>query len=556
MTKRIFRSIFITALAAMTLVGALLAFSQYKAYDDKVSGEIRAEAGYILQALSREQNEADYFQGLVSANRVTLISPDGSVLYDSVSKPAVMENHRGRPEVESALASGEGVSRRVSDTISQEAVYYAVKTPDGNVLRVSYTQSSVWGMFKKTLGALVLTFGVAAIMAYKASELLAKRIVEPINRLNLDDPLDNDAYDELSPLLVRMVNQNREINDKFMQLGEKQREFEALSDNMREGLVLLDAGGNVVSINTAACGIFGVDVSECGGCGYLVVSRSNEFERVVSDALEGERAEAEAEYNNRFYQLIASPVNRGAIRCGALVLALDVTEKHSAERERREFTANVTHELKTPLTSISGYAEIIKDGVARPEDIKSFAGRIYDEANRLVALVEDILRLSQLDERTGLPPFVKTDLMSAAREVCGRLAAAARDNCVKLDCSGESVFIEAIPKALDELIANLIDNAIKYNKPNGEVRVRVSGEGGSAVLSVEDSGIGIPDAHRERVFERFYRVDKSHSKQTGGTGLGLAIVKHAAAVHGAELSLTSEPEKGTTVTVRFDALPA
>ncbi len=551
MTKRIFRIIFVSALCAAVLASGFIMLTLYQSYTRQLEDRLKVEAGYLMYAMAREKDEAAYFNGFYSDNRVTLVAPDGAVLYDSTADAAHMENHLNRPEIQAALTGGSGQTHRYSDTLSQETVYFAVRTDDGNVLRLSSSQSSVLGLLVRLLPLFLLILLGVSVVSLLLARVMAGRIVSPINHLNLDQPLENDVYDELSPLLSRMQRQKEELEKRLQELTENRREFAAVTAHMREGMVLLSGSGDVLSINESAAEIFGVSPKAYVGRPILSVNRSVALESVVERSLRGESAEAELKMGERTYQLIGNPVEPSGGARGTVILALDVTDRESAERSRREFTANVSHELKTPLTSITGYAEIMKNGTARPDDMRDFAARIYDEANRLIALVEDVMKLSRLDEKARLPEKGKVDLMALSEGVARRLMPLAERREVSITASGERAEISGYEKILEEMIYNLCDNAIKYNVKGGSVAVIVKKEGGGAILTVRDTGIGIPPEHHARVFERFYRVDHSHARETGGTGLGLSIVKHSAAVHGATVSLDSQVGKGTSIIISF-----
>ena len=551
MTKRIFRGIVLFALAAAILISALVTLTLYETTESNLMEALHAEAGYILHALTREPDDTAYFAGFSSENRVTLIAPDGRVLYDSDADAQLLPNHLDRPEIAGALQTGHGESRRYSNTLSTKTLYYAEQTDDGNVLRVSNTLSSVWGLLARMIALLLLTLIVVAALSLILARRIAKRIVAPINALNLDAPLDNIVYDELSPLLLRMDRQNHEIASQMAALAAKQTELATIAENMREGLILLNADSTVLSMNRSAAAIFGVEASERTGRDMLTVSRDEALHDAVKRACAGTRTEAALERNSRYFQAFANPVIQNGSPAGAVLLLLDVTEQHAAEISRREFTANVSHELKTPLTSISGYAEIIRDGVAKPEDVKLFCARIYNEATRLIALINDILALSRLDEQKGLGERTKVALLPLVTDVAKRLEPNARDKNLTLRVSGAEESVWGYPSLLDEMAFNLADNAVKYTQPGGNVSIEIACEGERTVLRVTDSGIGIPQSDQAHVFERFYRVDKSHSKATGGTGLGLSIVKHCARIHNAAIRLKSQPGQGTCVEIVF-----
>ena len=555
MTKRIFRGIVLTAIAAVLITSALTGATLYAYNVQRITGEMRTEAGYLLHALSLTEDEAAFFQGFSSDNRVTLIDPDGTVLYDSGAKAETLTSHADRPEFQQALSEGSGSSDRYSSTLAETTHYYAVRTDGGNVLRIASPQSSIIGVFLRILPLLVIIFAAVALLSLGIARFVAKRIVAPVNELNLDEPLENDVYDELSPLLVRMERQREEIERQMRALSDKQSELNAITENMREGLVLLNPQGVILSMNGSAARIFEVDAGKHIGEDVLSVSRNPAVREAIHDARTGSNGETILENGGRYYQLLASPV-AGKDGCmGIVLLLLDTTEKYTAEISRREFSANVSHELKTPLTSISGFAEIIRDGLARPEDVKDFAGRICNEANRLIALIADIMELSRLDERKEIGDRERVGLRAVAEDVLSRLETPARDKDIRLSLAGPECEVSGYSLLLGEMVYNLVDNAIKYTGSGGHVEVCTAVKGDRAVLSVTDDGIGIPKEHQSRVFERFYRVDKSHSKATGGTGLGLSIVKHGAAIHEAEIELESAPDKGTCVRLIF-RLPA
>jgi two-component system phosphate regulon sensor histidine kinase PhoR len=551
MTNRIFRIIFVFALCAAVLASGFIMLTLYQSYTRQLETELKTEANYLLFAMSREKDEAGYFQGFKSYNRITLVAPDGTVLYDNTADIKTMENHLNRPEIQAALTSGSGEAYRYSDTLDQETLYFAIKTDDGNVLRVSNSQSSVLGLLLKLLPVLLAILLGVGVVSLLMARVMARRIVSPINTLNLDQPLENDVYDELSPLLSRMQRQKEELAKRMQELTENRREFAAVTAHMREGMVFLSGAGDILSINESAAVIFGVDPKAYIGRPILSINRSVALESVVERASRSESAEAELKMGDRYYQLIGNPVDPGDGARGMVILALDVTDRESAERSRREFTANVSHELKTPLTSITGYAEIMKNGTARPDDMRDFASRIYDEATRLIALVEDVMKLSRLDEKGKMPEKSRVDLLQLAEAVVTRLKPLAERRDVTLSASGEHLNVQGYEKILEEMIYNLCDNAIKYNVKGGSVEATIQRQDGKVSLTVKDTGIGIPPEHQARVFERFYRVDHSHARETGGTGLGLSIVKHSAQVHGATVSLSSQVGKGTSITITF-----
>ena len=548
MTKKIFRTILAVGIAVILLSTALFCTVLLRHYTTRVFDELEMEAA--LAARGVELEGADYLAGLDPQNRVTWISGDGSVLYDSRADAGAMENHLEREEVQEALSGQVGEAERYSDTLSTRTLYVALPLSDGSVLRVASDQSSVVSLVVELIPSLVLvlilTIALGALLAYR----LSRAIIRPILALDLSHPEDCDTYEELTPLLRRIHSQSETIQSQMEELERQRSEFTAITENMSEGFLLMDSRTNLLSCNSSALRLLDAPQAEVGES-VLHLNRTEAFRRVVDEALQGRHSEALLERGDKCYQLLANCVQREGQVVGAVLAILDVTERESREALRREFTANVSHELKTPLTSISGFAELMKTGTVPPETVPEFAGDIYREAQRLITLVEDIIHLSQLDE--DLVPLERgaVDLFAVARDVVQRLTPAAERAGVALTLTGGETTVEGVRQVLDEMVANLVDNAIKYNRPGGSVAVEVTVAEGKPRLTVRDTGIGIPAAHQERVFERFYRVDKSHSKEVGGTGLGLSIVKHAAAYHNASVSLESTEGVGTTVTVQW-----
>lgn len=551
MTKRIFRNILLTAVLALLLTSALLVGTLYNVYEARISAELRMEAEYIVRALDMTQDDLGYFADLSSTNRVTLIAPDGSVLYDSNADESRMDNHAQRPEVLSALTNGTGESTRYSDTLSEVTLYHARQTDEGNVLRIASTRSSVLGIFLSVAPQIIIMLLMVAALSLLIARYASRQIVQPINELNLDEPLENDVYDELAPLLTRMDKQHSQIRQQMHDLARAHADLNAIMENMREGLVLIDRENRILSMNGSAAAIFHANKTDFLGSDLLTICRDASVLEIVKAAQQGESGDVVLPRDSRTYRIFASPVLRGDKVRGVVLLALDISARYAAEASRREFTANVSHELKTPLTSISGYAEIIESGIAKQEDVPAFAGKIRAEAKRLVALVNDILELSRLDEKQGLGAKEHVALLPMLEGLAESFAPIASEKGVALSVEGHDATVEGYPVLLRELFHNLIDNAVKYTPRGGSVTVQLSQQDGRVCCTVQDSGIGIPEEHQAHVFERFYRVDKSHSRQTGGTGLGLAIVKHVAEVHQAEVKLESKPPEGTKVTVIF-----
>ena len=551
MTRRIFRNILLTAVLALLLTSALLVGTLYSVYEERISAELRTEAEYIVRALDVAQDDLDYFAGIVPTTRVTLISPDGAVLYDSQADESRMDSHAERPEVLEAVLSGTGESTRYSNTISQLTIYYARRTANGNVLRIASTRSSVLGVFLNVAPQIVVMLLTVTALSLLIAKYAARQIVQPINDLDLNTPLANEVYDELTPLLRRMDRQHTQIHQQMRDLARAHSDLNAIMQNMREGLILIDRESHILSINPSAMKIFGVQNTPAQDAPLAAICQEAAVIDIVRAAQEGTSGDTILTHGDRTYRVFASPVIRENKVRGAVLLALDVSARYAAEASRREFTANVSHELKTPLTSISGYAEIIESGIAQAADVPVFAGKIHTEAKRLVALVNDILELSRLDEKQGLGAQEPVALLPMVHALAESFQPIAAEKDIALTIEGGNLTITGYPVLLRELFHNLIDNAVKYTPAGGRVTIRLSQEDGHPLCTVTDTGIGIPAEHQHRIFERFYRVDKSHSRQTGGTGLGLAIVKHVAEVHQAQIRLTSTPGQGTAVSIRF-----
>ena len=549
MTRRIFRAICLVALAVFLASVTLIMGILYDYFSQVQQDQLRIEAG--LAARGVEENGAAYFEGLdTQSYRITWIGADGTVLFDSDSDASTMENHLEREEVKQAMVNGYGHSARYSSTLMERLLYSAQRLEDGSVIRLAITQNSVLTIMLGLIQPVLLVSLVAVILALALASRVSKTVVRPLNELNLDEPLNNEGFDELSPLLRRIDSQQRQLKGQALELKQKKDEFLAVTSNMSEGLVLLNSSGTILSINNAASTILDADKSSVGQ-DILTVNRSLEMQKLLEEARTGQRSETKLCLTGREYQLDASPIISGGNIGGVALLLFDITERENAEQLRREFTANVSHELKTPLHSISGCAELMKNGMVKPEDTVRFAGQIYSEAQRLINLVEDIIRLSRLDEGAEDMQRERIDLYALSGSVIDSLGNEAKENKITLELCGGPAFIWGVRQLVSGMIYNLLDNAIKYNKANGSVKLSVSNEGEFSVVKVSDTGIGIPPEHQSRVFERFYRVDKSHSKEVGGTGLGLSIVKHSAMVHNAKIDLQSTPGKGTSITVRF-----
>ena len=548
MTKKIFQSILLVAgcvlLASLLIIMGFL----YDYFGGVEENQLRDELS--LAAAAVEDGGTDYLSRLTAARcRLTWIAADGSVLYDTRTDAESLENHASRAEVSQALTTGTGESTRYSSTLMEKTMYYAQLLDDGTVLRISISRATVGMIAVGMIQPLLIVLIVALILSGLLARRLSRRIVDPLNSLDLEHPLDNDAYEELSPLLKRIHRQHVEIQTQLRELREKTDEFTQITGSMREGLILLDEHGSILSINAAAQMLFGAD-AQCVGRDFLSIERSHEISAAIQAAVTDGHSEVRAERAGRVYQFDISRITSDGKFLGTVILAFDNTEQEFAEQNRREFTANVSHELKTPLQGIIGSAELIENGMVKPDDLPRFVGHIHAEAARLVTLIDDIIRLSQLDEGDAMPTEA-VDLLAVSQEAAENLhdAAAARD--VTLSGTGRPVVMPGVRRLIYEIVYNLCDNAIKYNVDGGRVDIAVaSGTDGSSI-TVADTGIGIAPEHQGRVFERFYRVDKSHSKASGGTGLGLSIVKHAVQYHHGRIELESTPGTGTTIRAIF-----
>ena len=548
MTRKIFLSI-MAAAAVVLLCSVLIIMGCLYDYFGGVQ-ERQLEDELALAQTGVECSGKTYLKALEGESyRLTWIAPSGEVLFDSQADESSMENHAQREEVRQALETGEGQSSRYSSTLLEKTIYYAKKLADGSILRISISRATAGVLVMGMLQPMLVVLAAALILALVLAKRISARIVAPLNRLDLEKPLENDTYEELSPLLTRINQQRRQIDAQLRTLQQKKDEFDQITASMNEGLVLMNEKGTVLSINPAARALFHAE-PDCVGRDFLTVERSHEISCAIRRALEEGHAELRVERGGHEYQLDISRIESEGTVIGAVLLAFDVTEQAFAERNRREFTANVSHELKTPLQSIMGSAELIENGLVKQEDMPRFVGHIRTEAARLVTLIEDIIRLSQLDEGGELP-FEPVDLKKLAEEASASLASAAAEKQVTIRVHGDDRQITTVRRLASEIIYNLCDNAVKYNREGGSVDVTIDGTAHGAVVTVQDTGIGIPPEHQSRVFERFYRVDKSHSRQSGGTGLGLSIVKHAVQYLGGRIELESQPGKGTTMRVHF-----
>ncbi len=548
MNKKIFRSSVAVALVVLLSSIVLILGILFQYFENQLQSELESEASYIAYAV--EKQGLGYINNFSnSSKRITLISPDGDVIADTSADEAGLGNHADRQEVIDALKNGKGKSIRYSNTLAEKTVYYAMKMDDGNVLRISTTQYTVAAIIMSLIQPILIVFVIAIVLSFVLSQKISKSIIKPINELDLDNPSDNEPYDELAPLLQKILKQKKTIEKQIKEAEHKQEEFRLITENMKEGFIVVDGKRNLLTYNRSALRLLGINKNQPDD----IVTLSNDNLIFVMDkALEGNREKSDLVINDNYYSLIANPVFESDKVIGAVILIIDVTESVKREQLRREFTSNVSHELKTPLTSISGFAEIMKNGGTPEAVITDFSSSIYDEAQRLISLVNDIIKISELDEKNVQTESEEVDLYKLSADIINRLKPVADKRNISLNLIGESTVVSGTEKILDEMIYNLCDNAIKYNVDNGMVDVMLSESNNHIKLTVRDTGIGIPQSEQKRIFERFYRVDKSHSKAIGGTGLGLSIVKHAAIYHNAEIKLKSEPGKGTTITVMFN----
>lgn len=548
MVNKIFRSNFFTSMFILLMSICLIFDVLFSYFETQMFTELESEAGYISYALKKDG--IDFINNFnEKGKRITWVLSDGTVLADTQAVAEELENHSDRKEIADALENGKGTSSRYSDTLMQKTLYYAEKLDDGTILRVSTTQNSVVIILLGLLQPASIIIVLAFIFSIFLSHRLSKAIIKPINELDLDNPAANETYEELTPLLKKMSAQKKTIDKQIKEAEQKQEEFKLITENMSEGLLVIDKDSNVLSYNQAAIRL--LEISDVKSNSVLTFNRSKGFRSVVEKALSGERAENDITHDEKTYNLIANPVYESEKIIGAVIVIIDITENVKREQLRQEFTSNVSHELKTPLTSISGFAEMMKSGGTPDETVVDFSTSIYDEAQRLITLVSDIMKISELDE--GAVPIEKenVDIYELLKDIVKRLTPIADKRNITLNIIGDTGKVYGARKILDEMIYNLCDNAIKYNKESGTVDVIINQANGKTSVTVRDTGIGIPASEQSRVFERFYRVDKSHSKLVGGTGLGLAIVKHGAAYHDAEVSLESTEGKGTSITIAF-----
>ncbi len=548
MVNKIFRSNFFTSMLILLMSFCLTFGVLFSYFEAQMFSELQSEADYIAYAVKNEG--VSYIENFDNdKKRITLVSADGTVLADTKAIVEELENHADRKEIKDALEKGSGTSSRHSETLMQKTLYYAERLEDGTVLRVATTQNSVLVILLGLMQPLIIIIVIALLISLYLSHRLSKAIIKPINELDLDNPSANETYEELTPLLKKLSTQKKTINNQIKEAKQSREEFKLITENMSEGLLIIDKDANVLSYNQSAIRL--LEISEDQKGSVLTFNRTKGFRLAVEKALSGERCESDIAHDDNSYELIATPVYVNEKVIGAVIVIIDVTESVKREQLRQEFTSNVSHELKTPLTSISGFAEMMKSGGMPEETVIDFSKSIYDEAQRLITLVSDIMKISELDEGTVIFEKEHVDLCELSNDIVSRLSSVAGKRNISLNVIGGSATVFGTRKILDEMIYNLCDNAIKYNNENGIVDVIINQTNDKVTITVRDTGIGIPVSEQGRVFERFYRVDKSHSKLVGGTGLGLAIVKHGAAYHGAEVSLESTEGKGTSVSISF-----
>lgn len=551
MTKKIFHSILLVAGAVLLASLFVITGALYEYFGIIQKKQLKDELG--LAAVSVEQQGDDFLKRLSPDRyRITWINTQGNVIYDTRTDAESLENHADRTEIKQALKDGYGESIRYSSTLLEKTIYCAQRLTDGSVLRISVSRATIGVLMLGILQPILIVLIAALVLSGMLAKRLSKRIVEPLNSLDLEHPLDNDSYEELSPLLNRINRQHNQITAQMRELKKRTDQFAQITASMNEGLVLLDNRGCILSINPAAIEIFGAEPS-CVGRDFLSVDRSHGISVAIQAALKDGHSEIHASRKGLIYQFDISRIAADGETAGVVILAFDITEKETAEQNRREFTANVSHELKTPLQGIIGSAELIENGMVKPEDMSRFVGHIRLEAQRLVTLIGDIIRLSQLDEG-GDMPRENIDLLSVASAVADDLLLSADGQGISIAVEGSPANVYGVKRLLYEIVYNLCDNAIKYNRQGGSVKISTVSEGGFSSVTVSDTGIGIAPEYQNRIFERFFRVDKSHSKSSGGTGLGLSIVKHAVQYHHGKIELTSAPGKGTSITVSFPAI--
>ena len=552
MKKKIFWNMVLLSVVSILIMGIMTTVFHFQnTYQDMVAA-VRADTRMFSEILNLNGYQfLGSLKNISNSVRLTLIDTDGVVLYDSQEKPADMENHADRPEVIAAIKNGVGEDERFSKTIADNSFYYAVRLADGKVIRASKEVGTFWNSVVSTIPLMIITGLIILIVALILANQQTKKIIEPLNKLDLENPLSNDAYDELAPLIERIAQQQTQIKTSMEDIRSKQKEFNSVVNNMSEGLIILNKNANILTINQSVQKIFEIEPGNYFGKKIYTLFRSAVIQNAIEKAMNGTPNETVIDAHGRHYQMLVNPIMDNGNLKGIVLFILDITDKINAEDQRREFTANVSHELKTPLTSIRGYAEIIKEGIAKTEDIPEFSTRIYNEADRMLTMVNDIMSLSHMDEGSANIVFEPIDLKEIANEVAERFVPIAAKNNISISVQGDSAIVQGNRRLLDEMFFNLIENAIKYNTADGRVDISLQSTEESVIVKVADTGIGINREDQSHVFERFYRADKSHCRDSGGTGLGLSIVKHSAMVHNAKVELSSQINSGTTVIITF-----
>ncbi|MBR4097442.1 MAG: PAS domain-containing protein [Oscillospiraceae bacterium] len=550
MKSKIFGAIISVALAVILLCSGFLTVILYGHFNNSVYDELKNQAFFISHAIAENDS---YLESIASSdNRITIVNADGTVAFDSRSNPAEMDNHYEREEIIEAFENGEGISSRYSDTLDTQTLYYAQKMSDGRVIRISAEVESVNDLVLAVMKPMLIVLFMAVVSAFLISREISDHIVNPINDIDLNDSELIEPYEELAPLVQKIRAQNSHINKQMSELKRRQNEFNIMTENMSEGVLLIDSRTEILSYNPAALRLLGVTKEDAENSrSILEINRSESFIKAVENALDGKHSELSLESDDKTYHIAANPVLNGENVSGVIIIILDVTETEKREQLRREFTSNVSHELKTPLTTIYGISDMLCGGIVKPEDVNGFAENIRSEAQRMITLIDDIIKLSHLDEGGKDIEKSEVDLLAVAENVAERLKYPAEKSGISITVNGKRTVVNGAPAIIEEMMFNLADNAVKYNRENGSVTITVNENNSGKYFSVKDTGIGIPAEAQERVFERFYRIDKSHSKKIGGTGLGLSIVKHGAAFHNAEIQMNSTVNTGTEITVRF-----
>lgn len=550
MKSKIFVAIISVALAVIFLCGSFLTAILYRHFNNSVYDELKNQTFFISNAIAESDS---YLESITSSdNRITIVNADGTVAFDSRKDPDEMDNHAEREEITEAFEYGEGESARYSDTVGTQTLYYAKKMNDGRVIRISADVKSVNALVLDVMQPMLLVLILAVIAAFLISRAISKRIVKPINAIDPSSSELVEPYEELAPLVQKIRAQNDHIREQMIELKRRQNEFNIMTENMSEGFLLIDGKTEILSYNPAALRLLGVTKDDAESSrSILEINRSENFIKAIENALNGNHSELSLERDGKTYHIAANPVKSGAKLSGVIIIILDITEAKKREQLRREFTSNVSHELKTPLTTIYGISDMLCGGIVKPQDVNRFTENIRSESKRMITLIDDIIKLSRLDEGGRDLEKCDVDLLETARSAAERLKYSAERSGISIDVKGENTIVSGAPAMIDEMIFNLADNAVKYNRENGSVTITVGEKDGRKYFSVKDTGVGIPTEAQERVFERFFRVDKSHSRKIGGTGLGLSIVKHGASSHGAEIELNSAENAGTEVTVTF-----